>query len=747
MFHSNASPFNQRQTKAGPASIPFKSYHESQQKPTMESLSKRSSSAFTNGAVTTSRPIITNSRVKKDEKYRKDMYLSFINNALLQKSKGVVEPFNELVSQFTSVGNVDAQRNFGTPTSQLRLWLSALSHVVSQLERTHSALVTAIVNMPWAILDVTFVKSYISFIGMLVSARPEYLGGVLEKIARGMTFRSGMHAVELHTPEGSSAPLTRRVIYDRLHSLLEHLLSLIPTLPSSLQPLLVRNFPHKRQDRADQETYIRNLLRITEYCPALSDRILATIIDRAIQIDVEIQIEMEELEGEDGAQVDGEIFALDVFDIVVGQEGDSDSDSGDDDDDGDISDVSSAGGDPDEQAAEIRQDVTHVREMVTKLDGMLKLLFDFFNRTYNFINHPPSLENTSSKTPIPSDVVSPPTVHSRELRRTQFITLLSIFDRTIIRTFKSRYTQFLIFWFSSLDPEFTDMFQGMLVSKALLEDNQPIVTRAAAASYIASFVSRAQFVDANNARMVVGLLCDFLAAHLDWCAAMGDDLDFHSTQHTVFYAVAQAVFLIFCFRWRDFRLDEEHEELDDLSFDVSTRKKWIPKLDVVQRVITSELNPLMVCSANVVQQFARVARSTGFVYCYTIIENNKRSSPHGSPVKGRRTSSLALRDSLDADLNTFFPFDPYKLPLSYSYIQGVYRDWDSVAIDDDEEEEDEEEDEDVGELPVMSGRAWKIEGAKSDDDEETAFLGTSFGGMSISPVRPSMMPSSITSSL
>ena len=97
---------------------------------------------------------------------------------------------------------------------------------------------------------------------------------------------SGVHSVELTLVEGSSSPLTRRVIYDRLHSLLEHLLSLIPTLPSTLQPLLVRNFPHKRQDRADQETYIRNLLRITEYCPALSDRILATIIDRAIQIDV-----------------------------------------------------------------------------------------------------------------------------------------------------------------------------------------------------------------------------------------------------------------------------------------------------------------------------------------------------------------------------------------------------------------------------------------------------------------------------
>ena len=33
-------------------------------------------------------------------------------------------------------------------------------------------------------------------------------------------------------------------------------------------------------------TYIRNLLRVTEYCPEIADRILALVIDRAIQVDV-----------------------------------------------------------------------------------------------------------------------------------------------------------------------------------------------------------------------------------------------------------------------------------------------------------------------------------------------------------------------------------------------------------------------------------------------------------------------------
>lgn len=42
--------------------------------------------------------------------------------------------------------------------------------------------------MPWTTMDSQFVKSYTSFIGMLVSARPEYLSLVLEKIVQGLTY-------------------------------------------------------------------------------------------------------------------------------------------------------------------------------------------------------------------------------------------------------------------------------------------------------------------------------------------------------------------------------------------------------------------------------------------------------------------------------------------------------------------------------------------------------------------------------
>ena len=402
---------------------------------------------------------------------------------------------------------------------------------------------------------------------------------------------------------------------------------------------------------------------------------------------VEIQIELEELE-EEGSVEDHDIFELDPFDVVVGQEGNplSDDEGSDGEDDGDnFSDLSSEFGDMDGQVhVEVPTNIKHIQDMVNKLDAILTLLFEYFKRTSEAVStsnssrplsplvllplpplssSTPSLSNphTASFNPSSTPLTpTPPAIsvassqsqqtssarvpHTEQYLRVQFQALLSIFDRIILRTFKSRYTQFLIFWYTSLDPQFADIFQGMLVDRALLggvdphlyggstttEDGDksttmnaymvtPELTRAAAASYIGSFVSRATFVDREGARRVVGVLCEFLNAHLESVeqamrAGWGvDGASFLTTQgqHTVFYAVTQAVFLIFCFRWRDLVDDDDMGDDDDeprLFLDsngmiagrtkkpISTtnKSKWMPELGTLKRVVVSVLNPLKV---------------------------------------------------------------------------------------------------------------------------------------------------------
>nr|GAT45355.1 RNA polymerase I-specific transcription initiation factor RRN3 [Mycena chlorophos] len=731
--HSTLSQFNSRPPKAGPAAQKHK-YMESQQqaKPSLDSFPKKSSAGSARKAAASApsgvmrRPIATNSRIKQDDQYRKDMHLAFVNNALVQKAKGVREPFDELVNQFNT-------KNAPQP-AQLRLWISALSHVVSRLERTHAPLVQAVVNLPWTTMDGATVKTYSVFIGTLLSARPEYLSLVLGKITHGFTYHSGLQALDANTPEGSSSPLTRRIIYDRLHYLLEHLLSIIPTLPTTLQPLLVRNFPHKRQNQAAQTTYIRNLLRISSYCPELSDKILSTIVDRAIQIDVEIQVELEELEEQ--TDQDQDVFELDPFEVVVGQEED-DSDSDSDDEEDDVADLSSDDGEINEP--DPVTDLKHIQEMVKKLDTILTLVFEHFGArrtsetdsdsppSSDLPELPPLPPITPTRTPLvsPLDLPSPITPQPQLVlipkppppsQHSQFNSLLAIFDRIILPTFKSRYTQFLVFYFTSLSPDFTDIFLGLLVDRALFQQTTSAVTRAAAAAYIGSFVSRAGFVDRDGARRVVGVLCEFMRAHLEVVEGSAITTT-TSIQSGVFYAVAQAIFLMFCFRWRD--LLEDEEEGDELVS--KPGKKWIPELAIVPRTVQSVLNPLKVCSPNVVHQFARVAQATGFVYCYTILEANKRLA-------------LTTGSAISAELNTFFPFDPYKLAKSGAFIQGIYREWSQVAIDDDDEDEDDSDDEaDAEDRYSSEGLDIPISRSMTMDD---GGLGASMGAMSISPVRP-----------
>jgi RNA polymerase I-specific transcription initiation factor RRN3 len=193
------------------------------------------------------------------------------------------------------------------------------------------------------------------------------------------------------------------------------------------------------------------------------------------------------------------------------------------------------------------------------------------------------------------------------------------------------------------------------------------------------------------------------------------------------------------------------------------------------------------CDESVSKQFALVASKTNFAFCYSILEQNRRGaytgvvptfvlppsaavpqSDSGKPTISAgisRTSSatgmsrsvfIALKPSSSAstttrdttaatiaELNSFFPFDPYELPLTRSYIDGVYRVWDEVKIVGDEEgetgsDDEDEEETDSDEAHSLSGDSTRVPivventpaaGSSADD------LNKSFGGMSISPLR------------
>jgi RNA polymerase I-specific transcription initiation factor RRN3 len=131
-------------------------------------------------------------------------------------------------------------------------------------------------------------------------------------------------------------------------------------------------------------------------------------------------------------------------------------------------------------------------------------------------------------------------------------------------------------------------------------------------------------------------------------------------------------------------------------------------------------------------------------------------------------AAIASSSAAIADLQAFFPFDPYRLPQSSRWFEGMYRDWTMVAVgddDDEEEEEDESDEEDkisgsiaiqVGGMREMTADS-ETETTEDEEDEELygvpmelgsvreerrvrAQLGVSesFGKMSISPAQDAL---------
>jgi RNA polymerase I-specific transcription initiation factor RRN3 len=281
----------------------------------------------------------------------------------------------------------------------------------------------------------------------------------------------------------------------------------------------------------------------------------------------------------------------------------------------------------------------------------------------------------------------------------------------------------------------------------------------------------------------------------------------------LFYAVCQAVMLIFCFRWRAFaspghekereregetvigEMELEMESDGEVGVEEDGREgeggKWIRDLDILQRAITSDLNPLLGCNTTVVNTFAKVAHFTNFAYCFSIIEANQQSTTRSGsshslsttgPTQGGRTPSVSRMNStntissggmgmnthtssysvprkarqanIDAGLDSYYPFDPFTLPQSKRYIDKIYRTWGEVSIpldedddDDDDDEEEEEESESESDegmdvdirkkfsLPKHAtggGTSWnearrRLKGGRDDG------LSSSLEGMSISP--------------
>ncbi|KAI1142975.1 RNA polymerase I-specific transcription initiation factor RRN3 [Hypoxylon sp. FL0543] len=540
---------------------------------------------------------------------------------------------------------------------ELKVYLVSLASFSPRLGRSCDGLVKSVLQCQWLGRDDQFAKIYVQFLAALVSAQGARLTQVLSAIVQRFTDSRPSDWAVPNYPT-----VSREAVQERLHVALRYLLQLFPSTRPVLEHLIATKYPFHDESKRMHLAYVDNLLRLRSYCPELKAEIIDVIISKLVKIDVEMQMDLDDM--------DDRLAAMVAMALKSSREN-----GNQDEDDSDESDAESV--DSDESEDEEYTRVKTAKENIEKMDSVLDALFELYT---------PSFADPDSDEALEA-----------------FEDLLSEFSNLILPTIKSRHTQFLIFHFGQKSERLMDAFCGTCINIAF-ESQRPLILQQAASAYLASFVARGAHVPGH----IVVKIFEVLGFHLDQMRALyettcrGPDV----RRYAPFYALMQALMYIFCFRWQDLiRSVPDEVDKDDLSTYLDQEIEWESEIkDIMRRNIYSKLNPLKVCSPVIVEQFAKLAHRFRFMYVYPLIESNKRLRLSQFSV-GAYSSGGALRDlSFDVNdeswqqLGSFFPFDPYQLPVSKRWVEEDYLQWRPIpGLNQDDRDDDSDEDEQEGE--------------------------------------------------
>ena len=240
-------------------------------------------------------------------------------------------------------------------------------------------------------------------------------------------------------------------------------------------------------------------------------------------------------------------------------------------------------------------------------------------------------------------------------------------------------------------------------------------TMISTASYLASFCARARFVDTESIREVVSGL-------LNWAIFYIQQESYN--RNKLFYSVTQAVFYIMCYRGKHIIQNQWHDHTEDDPFHISAEK--------FQFLFSCpRLNPLHHCLSSVREEFIMLSKEFGLVPADALISKEVMKKKRLTAIKISTPSSAGTKNQLGGirsqvkvsnPLESFFPFDPYLLKKSSSYIEG-YLSWEDIFDEDSfhlENEEDHTTNDDLNEQPrhlyeVMDDDGFSV--ASSDDSK------------------------------
>jgi RNA polymerase I-specific transcription initiation factor RRN3 len=208
----------------------------------------------------------------------------FCLTALKNKSKGDKVHYTHLNQQL---------RTRDDPDLVWKVYLSLTSCVASitQMPEEYTELIQNIFAFDWK-MEKKINVAFVNLLSHLISANSIFLIPCLQVIVKTMTL---LPTIVPSTTSKKSAVLEHpnfvKDLRELLHRTLRFSTSLVPTGLVELLPVITSNFPYRRHHQEILTGYVSELLKICEYLPVLQPKILDLILEKCLEIDVEIVIE------------------------------------------------------------------------------------------------------------------------------------------------------------------------------------------------------------------------------------------------------------------------------------------------------------------------------------------------------------------------------------------------------------------------------------------------------------------------
>lgn len=434
----------------------------------------------------------------------------WIRQSLTSVLQGDATCYNQLLQDLN-----DIESGYPAQEAALVMTLKALSQAVSSInEHHHGSLLSCILGMSFWNYSLDVADALTEFIINLATSNGGFVDRSLDMLVRNflppscglplfvdsLTRRLILGGLtEDQLLQKKSKHLARKnEILDRVHLAIQQIAELVPTAALRLQPIIFRRMPHRVIHKDWNALYIENMLRVESSAVGeiIGRRILMAVVDRLIEIDVEIRWEY--ILHDDSSKV--YTFDMEMEDDEENEEP----------------------GKPGSEAKVQLPKSTAMQslgEVADKMDVLMELTLDHLKACV--------------------DEGRLPQVYD---------TLMHSFQSTILTTHKSKFTQFLVFFLCSLAPTTCGATFASMLCDIFVNKSRPPNTRMTAAAYLASYLSRAKYLPLSVVSTSLKRLVDWCLQYLphhneDWKAL-------NPGMHGVFYSACQAVMYILCFRMK-----------------------------------------------------------------------------------------------------------------------------------------------------------------------------------------------------